>query len=232
VDDYALAKKNGGQRRGEAEPQYYKRDFWGTENLKFAEPHFRMRKVARTVRSVTRGRQCDLLDVGCGPATLAQLMPAGVRYHGIDIAIQEPAPNLIETDIIEAPIAFGGKTFDVIVAQGMFEYVGRFQSQKFAEIASLLSDGGKFIVTYQNFAHRHKEIYWPYSNVCLPGDFRADLSRFFAVERSFPVSHNWNHSQPNRRLMQAAQAHLNVNVPVVSKILAVDYVYICSALSQ
>jgi len=116
-----------------------------------------MRKVARTVRSVSRGRQCDLLDVGCGPATLAQLMPAGVRYHGIDIAIQEPAPNLIETDIIKAPIAFGGKTFDVIVAQGMFEYVGRFQSQKFAEIASLLNDGGKFIVTYQNFAHRHKE---------------------------------------------------------------------------
>src|SRR4051812_35646427 len=98
----------------------------------------------------------------------------GVRYHGIDIAIQEPAPNLIETDIIEAPIAFGGKTFDVIVAQGMFEYVGRFQSQKFAEIASLLNDGGKFIVTYQNFVYR--------------------------------------------RLMQAAQAHLNVNVPVVSKI--------------
>ena len=62
--------------------------------------------------------------------------------------------------------------------------------------------------------------------------FRADLSQFFAVERSFPLSHNWNHSQPNRRLMQAAQAHLNVNVPVVSKILAVDYVYICSALSQ
>jgi SAM-dependent methyltransferase len=191
-----------------------------------------MRKVARTVRSVTRGRQCDLLDVGCGPATLAQLMPAGVRYHGIDIAIQEPAPNLIETDIIEAPIASGGKTFDVIVAQGMFEYVGRFQSQKLAEIAGLLNDGGKFIVTYQNFARWHKEIYWPYSDVCLPGDFRADLSRFFAVERSFPVSHNWNHSQPNRRLMQAAQAHLTVNVPVVSKILAVDYVYICSALSQ
>ena len=190
MDDYALAEQNGGQRRGEAAPRYYKRDFWGTENLKFTEPHFRMRKVARTVRRVTRGRQCDLLDVGCGPATLAQLMPAGVRYHGIDIAIQEPAPNLIETDIIEAPIAFGGKTFDVIVAQGMFEYVGRFQSRKFAEIASLLNDGGKFIVTYQNFAHRHKEIYWPYSNVCLPGDFRADLSRFFAVERSFPVSHN------------------------------------------
>src|SRR6266536_2610245 len=58
-DDYALAKQNGGRRRAAA------------------EPHFRMRKVARTVRSVTRGRQCDLLDVGCGPATLAQLMPAG-----------------------------------------------------------------------------------------------------------------------------------------------------------
>jgi hypothetical protein len=75
-----------------------------------------MRKVARMVRSTIRGRQCDLLDVGCGPATLAQFMPAGVRYHGIDIAIQEPAPNLIETDITKAPIAFGSMTFDVIVA--------------------------------------------------------------------------------------------------------------------
>ena len=104
---------------GEGEIRYRKRDFWAGENLKYAEPHFRMRKVAREARRVTRGHACDLLDIGCGPATLARLMPPGVRYHGIDIAIPEPAPNLIEMDIIEEPVSFRGKKFDVVVAQGL-----------------------------------------------------------------------------------------------------------------
>jgi SAM-dependent methyltransferase len=208
--------------------RYYKRDFWAGESDKYVQPHFRMRKVARQVRRATRGRECDLLDVGCGPATLASLMPPGVHYHGIDIAIPQPAPNLIEMDITEEPISFRGKKFDVVVAQGLFEYVGEFQLQKFAEIADLLNDDGKFILTYQNFAHRKRDIYWPYSNVRLPTDFREDLSRFFKIERSFPVSHNWNHGQPGRKFMKVSQAHLNLNIPVISPILAVDYLYICS----
>jgi len=211
------------------EVRYYKRDLWEVENLKHAELHFRLRKVARVVNQVTRGRAFDLLDVGCGPAALARLMPPGVRYHGIDIAIHEPASNLIEADILEKPISFCGKKFDVIVAQGLFEYVGTLQSQKLAEITELLKEGGKFIVTYQNFTHRKPEIYWLYSNVQPPGDFRADLSRFFTIERCFAVSHNWNHGQPTRKLIKAAQAHLNVRVPVLSPILAVDYLYVCSA---
>jgi SAM-dependent methyltransferase len=211
------------------EVRYYKRDLWEVENLKHAEPHFRLRKVARVVDRITRGRSCDLLDVGCGPAALARLMPPGVSYHGIDIAIHEPAPNLIEMDILDEPISFSGKKFDVIVAQGIFEYVGRFQSQKLAEITSLLKEGGKFIVTYQNFAHRKPQIYGLYSNVQSPGDFRTSLSQSFTIERCFAVSHNWNHGQPSRALMKAAQAHLNIRVPVLSPILAVDYLYICSA---
>jgi hypothetical protein len=155
-------------------------------------------------------------------------MPPGVHYHGIDIAIAEPAPNLSELDIVEKPVSFRGEKFDVVVAQGLFEYIGKVQSQKFAEIAGLLNDGGKFIVTYQNFAHRKRDIYWPYSNVQLPNDFREDLSRFFKIERSFPASHNWNHGQPGRKFMKVSQAHLNVNVPVISPILAVDYLYVCS----
>ena len=46
--------------------QYYKRDFWGKENLKFIEPHFRLEKSARIIDNIARGRDCDLLDVGCG----------------------------------------------------------------------------------------------------------------------------------------------------------------------
>jgi polysaccharide pyruvyl transferase WcaK-like protein/SAM-dependent methyltransferase len=212
----------------EGEVRYEKRDFWASESFKFVAPHFRMRKVAREVRRVTRGRECDLLDIGCGPATLARLVPPGVHYYGIDIAIPRPAPNLIETDIIEEPISFHGMKFDLVVAQGMFEYVGKFQVQKFAEIAGLLNDGGRFIVTYQNFAHRNRETYWAYNNVQLPDAFRRDLSRFFKIERFFPVSHNWNHGVPRRNLIKAPQAYINLNVPVISPILAVDYLYLCS----
>jgi SAM-dependent methyltransferase len=221
VSDDAAVTDEGGVR-------YEKRDFWASESYKFVEPHFRMRKVAREVRRVTRGRECDLLDVGCGPASLARLMPSGVHYYGIDIAIPEPAPNLIEMDIVEEPISFHGMKFDLVVAQGMFEYVGKFQVQKFAEIAGLLKEGGKFIVTYQNFAHRNRETYWAYNNVQPPAAFRKDLSLRFTIERSFPVSHNWNHGVPRRNLIKAPQAYLNLNIPVISPILAVDYLYLCS----
>ena len=216
---------------GLGEARYHKRDFWADENLKYAKPHFRMRRVAREVRRITRGRECDLLDVGCGPAALAGLMPPGVRYHGIDIAIPEPAPNLIEMDVISEPVSFRGQTFDVVVAQGLFEYVGKFQAKLFAEIAGLLNEGGTFVLTYQNFDHRKREIYGPYSNVQRPGDFRRELSRFFTIERSYPGSHNWNHSQPGRTFMKVSQARLTLSVPVISPILAVDYLYVCTPRS-
>jgi SAM-dependent methyltransferase len=210
--------------------KYYKKDFWSTENLKYEKPHFRMRKVARVVSQLAGDRAYDLLDVGCGPGTLQDLMPPNVRYHGVDISIPRPADNLLEQDILQAPIDFCGMKFDFVVAQGMFEYVGDYQSQKFAEIVGILKSDGKFVLTYQNFDHRQREVYWPYSNVQRPADFRADLCRYFRIERSFPVSHNWSHSQPRRPLMKAAQARLSINVPVISPILAVDYLYVCTPL--
>src|SRR5262245_17931595 len=104
MNDYSVGNKASGAEQGEV--KYYKRDFWETENLKLDKPHFRLRKVARVISKLARGRECDLLDVGCGTAALGRLMPPNVRYHGIDIAIQEPAPNLLEADIIESPIGF------------------------------------------------------------------------------------------------------------------------------
>jgi SAM-dependent methyltransferase len=226
-----VGQRDGGERNligGDV--RYYKKEFWSTENLKYETPHFRMSKVAREISRLTADREYDLLDVGCGPGTLQRLMPSNVHYHGIDISIPVPADNLLEADILEGPIDFRGMRFDFVVAQGMFEYVGAYQSEKFAEIAGLLKDDGKFVLTYQNFDHRQREIYWPYSNVQRPAAFRAELSRFFKIDRRVPVSHNWNHSQPNRPLMKASQAYINVNVPLISPILAVDYLYVCSPL--
>ena len=218
------------------EIRYHKRDFWGTENLKYATPHFRMRKVARLIHAVARARPkasgLDLLDVGCGPGTLARLLPDGVRYHGIDIAIAAPAPNLLEADIVQVPIAFGGAAFDIVVAQGLFEYLGSVQSRKLAEIAGLLADGGTLICTYQNFAHLRKSVYWPYSNVVGPREFRRDIERYFRIERAFPTAYNWSQSHPNRALVRAPQERLRVSIPVAGRLFAVDYCYVCSPLRQ
>ncbi len=77
---------------------YYKRDFWIAENLNYAKPHYRLEKAARIVNKLARGQNRTLLDVGCGPATLKHLLGGNIQYHGIDIAIHNPAPNLREVD--------------------------------------------------------------------------------------------------------------------------------------
>jgi SAM-dependent methyltransferase len=218
----------GRQIGDDREIQYYKRDFWSKENLKFARIHYRLAKAARIAIRIAGGRDSTLLDVGCGPAALTQVLPANIHYYGIDIAIQEPAENLLEADFLENPIKFGDKKFDIVLAQGVFEYMGEFQSQKFAEIARLLNAGGTFIVSYVNFGHRNREVYEPYSNVQSFADFRTSLARHFTIDRYFPTSHNWGHAEPNRRLVKSVNMHINANIPFISPALAVEYFFICS----
>lgn len=208
--------------------QVYKKDFWSKENLKFSEPWYRIEKSARLVSRLARGRECSLLDIGCGPATLMRLLPPNVHYYGIDIAIPELAPNLLESDILKKPVRFGNKQFDIVIAQGIFEYLGKFQNLKFAEIAEILDENGIFIVSYTNFRHRRPVIYHAFSNVVSPEEFRADLARYFDIRRCFPFSHNWKHGQPGRKLVKAANMHFSVNIPFISDVLAVEYFFICS----
>jgi SAM-dependent methyltransferase len=203
--------------------------FWRRENLRFVEPHYRLLKAARIVSKLAQGRAaCSLLDVGCGPATLSRVLPANIDYYGIDIAIQNPAPNLREADLRVAPIKFGDMRFDVVLAQGVFEYVGDTQSKKFKEVAEILTDNGRFVVSYWNFGHRNTEMYHAFSNVQPLDDFRTDLSRYFNVERSFPASHNWRHTGPNRRVTRAINMPVNVHIPLISPVLAVEYFFICA----
>jgi SAM-dependent methyltransferase len=208
--------------------QHYKRDFWSKENLKFGRPWYRLEKSARIISRLAGGKECSLLDIGCGPAALMRLLPPNIRYHGIDIAIQEPAPNLLEADLLESHIRFGDKHFDIIIAQGVFEYMSGLQSRKFAEIAQLLNKNGAFIVSYANFGHRKKNIYEAFSNVQPISDFREDLASYFNIDRSFPGSHNWAHTQPNRKFVKVINMYTNVNIPFVSPGLAVEYFFICS----
>jgi SAM-dependent methyltransferase len=219
--------------RGVAETaQQYKRDFWSKEAYKFSRPWYRLDKLVGLITRVAPAGECALLDVGCGPATLGRLIPARFQYYGIDIAIQEAAPNLREADLLKSPVDFDGKRFDLVVAQGVFEYLADAQGQKFAEIAKILKPDGKFILTYTNFGHRKKLIYEAFSNVQSIPAFRQDLARYFKIESSFPVSYNWKHGHPSRKLLKALNMRINADIPLISSTLAVEYFFVCSALDS
>jgi cyclopropane fatty-acyl-phospholipid synthase-like methyltransferase len=116
-----------------------------------------------------------------------------------------------------------------VVAQGVFEYVGNYQARKFAEIAQLLKHNGRFVVSYVNFDHRQRYIYWPYSNVRTFREFRRDLEQYFEIQKLFPTSYNWSHKEPSRRFVRAANMYINLEIPFVSRALAVQYIVVCTA---
>ncbi len=202
-------------RMSSAAPRHHKKDFWIVENQRYSRAHYRLQMASRIVNEIAGTDECDLLDLGCGPATLQKLLAPNIHYHGIDIALSEPAPYLIEADLLESPIEFRDKHFDIVLAHGLFEYIGSHHSQKFSEIAQLLNENGHFVVSYTNFGHRQPEVYRYYASARPLQSFRQSLSEQFAIERSFPTSHNWNHSEPNRRFVMAANLRWNRNVPVV-----------------
>jgi SAM-dependent methyltransferase len=129
---------------------------------------------------------------------------------------------------VAAPISFGAKEFDVIVAQGVFEYIGRWQDRKFAEIARILRKDGIFIASYVNFGHRAAHIYAPYNNIQSFRDFSRSLTACFDIRRVIPTSHQWHHREPRRQWMKRLQMKLNIRVPVISQLLAVEYFFVCS----
>jgi SAM-dependent methyltransferase len=217
-----------GGAAGDSVADLYKRDFWIKENRKHVPAHYRLQKSARIINAIAGQEERDLLDVGCGPATLMHLLRPNIHYHGIDIAIHDPVPNLIETDILEEPITFASRRFDLVAALGLFEYVGTRQAEKFSEIAQLLGEGGKFVLTYTNFGHRDKRIFEAFSNVQPFDDFQQSLARHFTIDRYFPTSYNWRGGQPVRPLLKAANMHVRTNIPLVGPRLAVEYFFICS----
>jgi SAM-dependent methyltransferase len=179
------------------------------------------------VNKLAGDRDCDLLDVGCGPATLTQFLRPNIHYYGIDIALPNIRPNLVEMDIVQNPIRFNDHRFDIVVAQGVFEYLGEHEDRKLSEIADILMPNGRFVTSYVNFSHRSRNVYSVYNNVQPPDQFRRSLQNHFVVEHCFPTSHNWGHDEPSRRWLRVLNMHLNVRVPYVTSKLAVEYFFVC-----
>lgn len=209
---------------------FKEKDFWLEENLRYSYPDFRLEKCARIVNALSRDKCCDLLDVGCGPATLEGLLQTNITYYGIDIAVHDSASNLLEFDFAQNAIGFGDKHFDIVVAAGVFEYLGGLQNKKFSEILSLLNKKGKFLVTYKNFHHINDRLidHSVYNNIQPIEVFKESLESCFRVDKWFPSSHNWHCSEPRREFLKKIQLSLETTIPIISSMLAVNYFFICS----
>jgi len=217
----------GGSGR-ESVAALYKYDYWIKQNQKHIPAHYRLRKSANIINAMAGRKEQELLDVGCGPATLMRLLRSNIHYYGIDIAIQSPAPNLIQSDVVEEPIRFEDKSFDIVTALGVFEYVSSRQDDKLGEIAELLGERGRFVVTYTNFGHRDRRMFEAFSNVQPLDNFRRNLAHHFVIDKCFPTSYNWHGGQPVQEWLKVANMHVKANIPIAGPKLAVEYFFICT----
>lgn len=211
-----------------AAAEFHDKAWWNEESQKYYQLHYRLVKCARIVNQLVGGMDCDLLDIGCGPATLSKLLKPTIHYYGIDLVIHDPSPNLLEIDLVNNGISFQEKSFDFIVAQGFFEYIGANQHKKFTEIKNILKPGGKFVASYVNFSHFHKQIYPMYNNVMQLDDFIKDIKSVFKVEKCFPSSYNWMGTEPKRTWLKRIQLPIFFNIPFFCRQLGVQYFFICS----
>lgn len=207
-------------------------DYWIEENKLYIEPSFRLKKCARVIGELAAGRQCTLLDVGCGPAALRPLLPSNVTYHGMDIAIHENVPWLRERNVADDTIAWDDKKFDFVVAMGFFEYMGHQQQKKFEEIRNILKDDGRFMMSYINFGHANHKVWPNYNNVKSKAEMKKGVEQVFQVDKVFPASHNWRPKQPGKRHLTGLQMHVNFTIPVISPMLAVENFFLCSKLHR
>ena len=208
---------------------FRKRDYWIVENSQYAEVSFRLRKCGRIINDLAGGRECSLLDVGCGPGALRTVLAPNIRYYGIDIAIHERAPHFRELDLANDEISYDGMRFDFVTAFGFFEYMGHVQNKKLQEIKACLKPGGKFLMTYINFGHFRRQIWPNYNNVQPIDQMLKNVEDAFRVEKLFPASHHWRQKQPGKNAIPVVQMHVNFNIPLLSPLLAVEYLFVCSA---
>lgn len=207
---------------------YKDKGYWIVQNQQYAEPSFRLFKVARLVNSLAQGRSCNLLDVGCGPAALRPLLAPNISYCGMDLAIHEDANDLREVDFSQNRITWDDRRFEFVTGLGFFEYMGQMQVRKFEEIRDTLTPNGKFIMTYINFGHLNSKVWPNYNNVQSIADMTKSLESVFRIERRFPASHHWRPKQPGRNSLRNVQMCINFEIPVVSRLCALEYVFVCS----
>jgi SAM-dependent methyltransferase len=110
-----------------------------------------LRAVATEALELMSGRDCAALDIGCNDGTLLSYYPRWVDRYGVD-----PSERVEEIGAwawtarcafpsAELDRALGGKTFDIVTAQSVFESIDEPRAF-LARIKSLLAPDGVFVL--------------------------------------------------------------------------------------
>jgi len=130
--------------------------YWNKRIWNFDQLHPRLFLIRNLIDTILKpGSQ--LLDVGCGAATLRRILQHDIEYFGVDIAsdVIESFHDPVHFEAIDFnlnPECFSGRKFDIVVCSGVFEYVQ--QPDRFIEfLGQKLADTGHLILTCTNRQH-------------------------------------------------------------------------------
>lgn len=138
---------------------------WSSEQKHYLSPHQRLQLISEWLKGPDIK---SIADLGCGPGSLSELLPADKEYIGFDNCITNKLNalkgRLIQANIGNAPdLNLLNKEnlrnhFDVVVLSGLLEYLENFDPVM-DWIDLLLSKEGKVIVSYvelEYFKHHGK----------------------------------------------------------------------------
>ena len=120
------------------------------------------------VRRLARGQFSpppQLLDIGCwdGGATLRYAASMGAVPHGIEV-FPEPAERarargvrVASLDLERSPFPWERGTFDVVIANQVFEHLKNIWLP-LAEVHRVLKPGGHFVISVPNLASLHNRV--------------------------------------------------------------------------
>ncbi len=93
-----------------------------------------------------------VLDIGCGDAIFAELMPE-FQWHGVDINTERASrriPGAITHDLMQAPYPFEERSFDCIISSEVLEHLWDLRIVH-KEARRLLKRDGVYIISTPNF---------------------------------------------------------------------------------
>jgi SAM-dependent methyltransferase len=95
-----------------------------------------------------------ILDVGCGDAIFAELMPE-FDWYGVDINIEKAKGRirdgcLVETDLMQVPYLFAEKSFDAVICSEVLEHLWDLRVVH-REVRRLLTRDGLYLLSTPNF---------------------------------------------------------------------------------
>jgi SAM-dependent methyltransferase len=132
------------------------RSYWESNSFKYDCVHDRLRLVAREIAALAPS---SILDLGCSTGRLARELQASLpemNYFGCDLSLAAveriDLPRVVQRDLNEDGLPFGGLRFDCIAASGICEYIVDLPGL-LGEVCCRLNPRGWFVASYLNTWH-------------------------------------------------------------------------------